>query len=373
METITKALNSAPGTMTAHIETLEDTESLWEHFVPREVSFFKMTMMDWLRRRPYHVVALAGPLNLKQLAEDHRDQTFRSEANLDRGGNLITTRLLLRLEGEVFGYLEGGSFQIYAPTAAAAQATAQHFSRYVKPQSAGKQRFYIISIEDHGPRTETVTIDRPAPVTTEELALNYGEDFPVWEKQWREQMHGKPSGLSILYGPPGCGKTSYLRALMARLRDKAVFYYVPVSEVEMLSSPRFVGFWLEQTRQHQQKHKIAILEDAEELLLPRDAGTRDKVSNLLNLADGFLGDHMKLHVVATTNAAVRTLDPALMRPGRLTGIREFRRLSRPEAQRLAAAKGLTLPEQNDFSLAELYCGAGGSPALNGNRQMGFAQ
>ena len=141
----------------------------------------------------------------------------------------------------------------------------------------------------------------------------------------------------------------------------------------MLSSPRFVGFWLEQTRQHQQKHKIAILEDAEELLLPRDAGTRDKVSNLLNLADGFLGDHMKLHVVATTNAAVRTLDPALMRPGRLTGIREFRRLSRPEAQRLAAAKGLTLPEQNDFSLAELYCGAGGSPALNGNRQMGFAQ
>ena len=193
------------------------------------------------------------------------------------------------------------------------------------------------------------------------------------EKQWQEQMHRKASGLSILFGPPGCGKTSYLRAPMARLRDKAVFYYVPVSEVEMLSSPRFVGFWVEQTRQHQQKHKIAILEDAEELLLPRDAGTRDKVSNLLNLADGFLGDHMKLHVVATTNAPVRQLDPALLRPGRLMGMREFRRLSRPEAQRLAAAKGLTLVEQNDYSLAELYCGAGGKEGFNDDRQVGFAQ
>jgi hypothetical protein len=158
-----------------------------------------------------------------------------------------------------------------------------------------------------------------------------------------------------------------------RLIDRAVFYYVPVSEVEMLSSPRFVGFWIEQTRRHRKKHKIAILEDAEELLLPRDAGTRDKVSNLLNLADGFLGDHLKLHVIATTNSPERQLDPALLRPGRLMGTREFRRLSRPEAQRLAKAKGLALSDQPDYSLAELYCGAASSPAFNADRQIGFAQ
>ena len=373
MEPITETFKSAPGAMTAHSDTLDDTDSMWDHFVPREVSFFKMTLLDGLRHRPYHVVTLAGPLNLKQLAKDHRDQTFRSETIIDRGGNLITTRLLLRLGGEVFGYHEGESFQIYAPTPEAAQAAAKKFRRYVKSPPSGKPRFYIISIEDHGPRTETVTIERPAPATTEELALNYGVDFPAWEREWREQMYRKPSGLSILYGPPGCGKTSYLRALMARLLDKAVFYYVPVSEVEMLSHPRFVGFWVEQTRRHSKKQKIAILEDAEELLLPRDAGTRDKVSNLLNLADGFLGDHLKLQVIATTNAPVRSLDAALLRPGRLVGMSEFRRLTRPEAQRLAEAKGLVLPEQNDFSLAELYCGAVSSPALNADRQMGFAQ
>jgi ATP-dependent 26S proteasome regulatory subunit len=93
----------------------------------------------------------------------------------------------------------------------------------------------------------------------------------------------------------------------------------------------------------------------------------------LNIGDGFLGEHLRLHVIATTNAPVRQLDPALLRPGRLMGTREFRRLTRPEAQRLAEAKGLTLPNQNDFSLAELYCGAVGGSALNGERQVGFAQ
>ncbi len=316
---------------------------------------------------------MEGPLNLKQLAADHRTRTFRSESSLSRNGTRKLDRLLLQLDGEVFGHLEGHTLKLYAPTPEAAEAVAKEFHRYVKPQPAAKPCFYIISLEPHGPTAETVIIGRPAPVSTEELALNYGVDFPSWEQQWREQMYRKPSGLSLLYGPPGCGKTSYLRALMARLLDKAVFYYVPVSEVEMLSSPRFATFWVEQTRRHPQKHKLAILEDAEELLLPRDAGSRDKVSNLLNIADGFLGDHLKLHVVATTNMPMNKLDAAIVRPGRLIGMREFRRLNRVEALRLAAAKGLALADQPDFSLAELYCGAVSSPVLNGDRQIGFAQ
>ena len=377
METIneTTEIEPAPEAVADHRATPEEsdrTDSLWDQYCPRDVPFIKITLLNQWLHRPYHTVTLEGPFNLKQLSEDYRAQTFRSETSIDRSGNSKLECLVLRLEGEGFGYLEGNFLKIYAPTPEAAQAAAKQFRRYVKPQSASKPRFYIISMESHGPSTEAVTIDRPAPVSTEELALNYGEDFPAWEKQWREQMHRKPSGLSILFGPPGCGKTSYLRALMTRLLDKAVFYYVPVSEVQMLSHPRFVSFWMEQTQRHQKKHKIAILEDAEELLLPRDAGTRDKVSNLLNLADGFLGDHLRLHVIATTNEPVRQLDRALLRPGRLVGMREFPRLTRPQAQRLAEAKGLALPDQDDFSLAELYCGAVINATGAIQREVGFA-
>jgi len=371
-ESLLPAAEPAPEMAFDTLEEADGAPSLWDH-VLCDVPFFTLTLLDRLLRRPYHTVTLEGPFNLKELVDDHRDRTFRSEKSLNRSGYLRIDRLLLRLEGEVFGYLEGDAFKIYAPTPEAAEAAASKFRRYCTPQAADKPCFFVISIEGHGPCTETVAIERLAPVTTKELVLNYGEDFPAWEAQWTERMRRTPSGLTIFHGPPGCGKTSYLRALMARLVNKAVFYFIPVSEAQMLSNPSFMSFWMKQTKRYLKKTKIVLLEDAEEFLLPREAGSRDKVSNLLNLADGFLGDHPKLHVIATTNATVRQLDPALLRPGRLVGTREFRRLTRLEAQRLAEAKGLALPDQNDYSLAELYCGAVSNPAFNADRQIGFAQ
>ena len=350
-----------------------DTTSLWDRYFPSEVPFFKLALLDQLRHRPYHTVMVEGPLNEKQMAEDYRDHTFRSETIVDRCGNQIIHRLLLRLDDYVFGYLEEDCLKIDAPTPEAAQTVAKQFRRYVKPRGAGKPFFYVISVEDFGPSTAALEIERLAPVTAEDLTLHYGADFLGWEKQWTERLHQVPSGLTIFYGPPGCGKTSYLRALMTRLLNKSVFYYLPVSGVEMLVNPRFVSFWVDQTKRHGKKRKIVLLEDAEELLLPRDIGTRDKVSNLLNLADGFLGDHLKLQVIATTNVPVRELDPAILRPGRLIGSREFRRLTRLEAQHLAAAKGFTLSNQVDFSLAELYCEAAGGPMLQAERPIGFAK
>jgi len=351
-----------------------DDASLWDRYFPNDVPFFKMGLLDHLLRRPYHAVKLMGPLKIKQLADDYRNRTYRSEKVVDQSGNEKTFRLLLRFDGDAFGYLEGDdTFKIYAPTPELAQDIAKQFRRYVKPQAANKPFHYVISIENGGANAQKIYIDRPLPVTTEELALHYGADFPAWEKEWRDRLYRATSGLTIFHGEPGCGKTYYLRALSARLIDKAVFYVIPLSEVELLANPGFVSFWIEQTKRHKNKLKIVILEDAEELLLPREAGSRDKGSNLLNIADGFLGDFLKIHVVATTNAAVRELDRAILRPGRLIGQREFRRLTRVEAQRLADAKGLTLTDQSDFSLAEVYNGAAVNSAFNGERQIGFAQ
>ena len=183
-------------------------------------------------------------------------------------------------------------------------------------------------------------MEKAAPVNENELALHYGDDFVEWERTWLERLRQRRSGVTVLYGPPGCGKTSYLRGLMSRLMGQFEFYYIPVSAFDVLSSPSFVSFWMEREDGTRARQRIAVMEDAEELLLPRDAGSRDKVSNLLNIGDGFLGEHLKLHVIATTNAPVQQLDPALLRPGRLMGSREFRRLSRMEASRLASAKGL---------------------------------
>ena len=95
--------------------------------------------------------------------------------------------------------------------------------------------------------------------------------------------------------------------------------------------------------------------------MERATDNRDALSNLLNLADGFLGDALQLHVIATVNCPLDRIDPALLRPGRLMASHDFARLTAQEAQALADAEDLTLPVvpslEQTYSLAEIYSGA----------------
>ena len=59
----------------------------------------------------------------------------------------------------------------------------------------------------------------------------------------------------------------------------------------------------------------------------------------------------------------------LLNPSRYPRIR----LTRAQAQRLAEAKGLVLSDQEDFSLAEIYCGPLNNTALSMGRQIAFEQ
>jgi hypothetical protein len=367
-------INPLPDALFGGADALEqidpDEDMLWHRYLPREIKFFHLPIMEKLVARPYHSVILEGPFDIARMVQDHSDKLYRSEASMLRKGKAYIDRLLFTLGEGIFGLLEDEGLRLYAPTPQAAAAAAHEFRRYVKPTKEDKPRFFVISLTPEGPVAEAVIVERSAPVTTDDLALNYGEEFVDWEREWLCRMRQRPSGVTVLHGPPGTGKTSFLRALMNRLIGQAIFYYVPVSECEMLSSPRFVNFWISQTRRQKGLMKVSILEDAEDLLLPRDGGSREKVSNLLNISDGLLGDHLRLHVIATTNIPLSGLDPAIVRPGRLVGTREFRRLTREEACRLAVAKGLPLPEGDDASLAELYCGTATSP-LRGGRRIGF--
>ena len=347
-------------------------ESLFR-MMPENVRFFDLPLLEQLHRRPYHLVKLWGAFDLAKLVQDHQGQLFRSESYQTPKNKTHIERLMFSLGEGVFVVYDLPHLLVYAPTTQAATQVAARMKTYRKPERK-KPGFRLVSLSASGqPSAELIPVKQAAPVNEAEIGLHYGDDFVAWERTWLERLGQRPSGVSILFGPPGCGKTSYLRGLMSRLIDKWAFYYIPASAFDVLTSPRFVSFWLEEKLETRGKQRIAIMEDSESLLLPRDAGNQTDVSNLLNIGDGFLGEHLKLHVIATTNSPVRQLDPALLRPGRLMGTREFRRLSRPEAQRLAEAKGLALPDQADFSLAELYCSAVGNPSLNGDRQMGFAQ
>lgn len=125
-----------------------------------------------------------------------------------------------------------------------------------------------------------------------------------------------PGRLLLLEGPPGTGKTWLVRVLVNRLRDKGRVVLVPPHIVEHLADPQFVGLLIGNVG----VPTTFVLEDCDTCLLSREARKGDGMSSLaamLNLSDGILGAALDLRLVATTNARVVDVDPALLRDGRL--------------------------------------------------------
>ena len=343
----------------------------WSDAKPYDISLFTMPLFDSLAQHPYHQVVMEGPFDLNKLVNDHRQQLYRSDVSYNRHSKPSVERLLLRMADGVFVLYEYRSLKVFAPTPQAVAQVAERLRAYEKP-ATDKPGFRLVSLTHGGAETEFIAMQNGASMDESELALHYGDDFATWERAWLKRVAARQSGLTLVFGPPGVGKTQWLKSLIMRFNDRFACYYLPLSSFDVLAAPSFVGFWLEQNRIHSNKTKLAIIEDAEDVLLPRDENSRAKVSNLLNIGDGFLGDHLKLHVIASTNTPLQRLDPALLRPGRLTGSYHFRRLPRPHAQRLALAKGLTLPEQEDWSLAEIYNGTPQELDLENKGRVGFA-
>lgn len=207
--------------------------------------------------------------------------------------------------------------------------------------------------------------------TDDDLTLNYGSEFTEWNAAFLLRLRKKNTGITILRGEPGTGKTTYLRYLTHKLRRSHRVYYLPMSVYPLLASPASVDFWMCESEEFAKLRKIVILEDAESLLMQRAADNREDLSNLLNLADGFLGELLRMQVICTMNCPVEKIDPAIVRPGRLIAMREFVRLSAMHARILATVKNLTINSHDSYSLAELYNPP--SETTEGEKILGFTR
>lgn len=150
---------------------------------------------------------------------------------------------------------------------------------------------------------------------------NYNNDF-IAENDIIKNFVGvnDESGLVILHGDKGTGKSTYIRHLISSNPEKK-FVYIPASMIEILSQPNFSTFLMTL-----QNH-IIILEDCEEAIKDRKAnGTPASVSLLLNMTDGLLSDGLGLKFICTFNDDVRNIDTALLRKGRLVSKYEFKAL-----------------------------------------------
>ena len=186
---------------------------------------------------------------------------------------------------------------------------------------------YIISIED-----------------------NYNDDFVEENKLIINSLKEGGTSLCLFHGDPGCGKTHYIRYLIAELckENKKVIYF-PNEHIHFLSDPSFLHFF----KDH--KKSIIVIEDAEEILTSRELSLSNRgISNLLNLTDGLMGDFLELKFVCTFNTAINKIDKALLRKGRITTNYKFEKLNVDKANKLLEKLGKDHKTSEEMTLAEIY-------------------
>lgn len=205
-------------------------------------------------------------------------------------------------------------------------------------------KFKVLVYQEGIFSTENVSTANFESVSIEEL---YNEDFLEIDSIIVDAMSRKLSGIVLLHGEPGTGKTTYIKHLISKFKDRE-FIFVQNDFVKDLLKPAFVSFLLNN------KNSILIIEDAEKVVAARDSFNEDSVvSTILQLTDGLFSDFLNIKIICTFNTDIERIDKALLRKGRMIAKYHFKPLNAEKTAALAqklGREGLT----GSRTLAEIF-------------------
>jgi len=303
---------------------------------------------------PLHRFRMNGRWDLERATAEKAAMLLRSDRLLETNDKLLWDDLTFQLAPKSLLYVSENSLEGFASSAVEAEAIVREFAKnYSRPPEPEGGSYSLIRVDKDIGRV-TVPLTPESLLSDELFTLHYTEAAADWHREFTQRLITRKNGLAILEGPPGTGKTSYLRHLMGVLRESHRFYFIPASTLQVLSDPNFIGFWADQRRRYPEKQFAVILEDSDAALMARGADNREQVSAILNLTDGMLADFLRLQILCTINGRATDIDQALLRPGRLIAHRIFKRLGHEHAARLAQHLGRSLPYAQDYSLAEIF-------------------
>jgi hypothetical protein len=179
--------------------------------------------------------------------------------------------------------------------------------------------------------------------------------------EYYDRYMASSANILLLIGPPGTGKTTFIRGLLAHRNCSAMVTY----DAGILEKDGFFARFIEDDAE------VMVLEDSDAFLKSRSDGNT-MMHRFLNVGDGLVTTKGKKMIFSTNLPSIRDIDSALVRPGRCFDILTFDTLSQEHADKLAAKLGVSVEhDKKDYSLAEIFNKQSHASQASTNRKVGF--
>jgi energy-coupling factor transporter ATP-binding protein EcfA2 len=155
------------------------------------------------------------------------------------------------------------------------------------------------------------------------------------------------ASILLLIGPPGTGKTTFIRGLLHHASKNAIVTY----DEKILDRDYVFARFIEDDV------GVMVVEDADNFLKSRADGNT-MMHRFLNVGDGLISMRGKKLIFSTNLPSIHDVDSALIRPGRCFDVVSFDNYTLEQAQKLANKLGVSFEEKpnksDTYSLAEVF-------------------
>jgi energy-coupling factor transporter ATP-binding protein EcfA2 len=187
------------------------------------------------------------------------------------------------------------------------------------------------------------------PLLPEKLPIT--EMYPFLKEESVEDYYDRymesSASILLLIGPPGTGKTTFIRGLLHHASKNAIVTY----DEKILDRDYVFARFIEDDV------GVMVIEDADNFLKPRSDGNT-MMHRFLNVGDGLISMRGKKLIFSTNLPSIRDVDNALVRPGRCFDVVTFDNYTLEQAETLAKKLNVTFEKKENksdtYSLAEVF-------------------